>query len=104
LRAAGTSPLCVALRFLPGAIGVDARDDIAHRHRLAFLLQDREDTGRFRRELDAGLVGFELEQRLVDGDALAVTLDPTNDDALGDRFAEGGDADFNGHGVSQGRC
>ena len=62
---------------------------------LAVLGRDLgEHAGGGRRHLDRHLVGFELDQRLVDRDGVAGLLEPLADGRLGDGFAEGGNADF----------
>ena len=79
----------------PAAICAEQRAD---GDRLAFLGDDLvEHAGGRRRHFDRHLVGFELDQRLVDGDGVADLLEPLADGRFGDGFAEGRNADF-GHG------
>ena len=52
-----------------------------------------EHAGGGRRHFQRHLVGFQLHQRLVDGDGFARLLEPFADGRFRDRFAEGGDAD-----------
>ena len=74
---------------------LDAAEQRADRDRLAVLRRDIAERARSgRRHLDRHLVGFELDQRLVDRDRVTRLLEPFADGGLGDGFAERGDADF----------
>ena len=74
---------------------LDLAEQRADRDRLAILGGDlAEHAGGRRRHLDRHLVGFELDQRLVDRDGVARLLEPFADGRLGDRFAERGHADL----------
>ena len=75
----------------------DLAEQRADRDGLAVLGGDlAEHAGGRRRHLDRHLVGFELDQRLVDRDRIARLLEPLADGRLGHGFAERGHADF-GH-------
>ncbi len=54
-------------------------------------------SGRRRRDFDIDLVGFELDQRLVDGDRLTRMLEPFRDRRLGDQLAEARHLDLDCH-------
>ena len=74
---------------------LDLAEQRADRDGVAVLGRDGgERAGGGRRHLDRHLVGFELDQRLVDRDRIAGLLEPLADGRLGDGFAEGRDADF----------
>ena len=48
-------------------------------------------------DLDGDLVGLQLHKRLVERDRIARRLVPAHDGGFGDRFAESGDGDVEGH-------
>ena len=58
----------------------------------------QQGAGDRRGDLGVDLVGGDLEQRLVDRHGVADLLEPAGDGAFGDRFTEGGESDFGGHG------
>ena len=80
---------------------LDLAEQRADRDGLAVLRPRslRQHAGGGRRHFDRHLVGFELDQRLVDGDGVARLLEPLADGRLGDGFAEGRNADL-GHRIS----
>jgi hypothetical protein len=66
----------------------NGRDDRVDGHGLAFLDRDgRQHAGSRRRDFRIDLVGRDLKQRLVAIDGVADLLDPSDDRALGNRFA-----------------
>ena len=68
---------------------LDLAEQRADRDGLAVLGGDiAEHAGGRRRHLDRHLVGFELDQRLVDRDRIARLLEPLADGRLGHGFAE----------------
>jgi hypothetical protein len=79
-------------------------DDLAQqrsdRHRLAVLGGNvRQHACGRRRHLDRHLVGFELDQRLIDGNRIACMLEPFADGCFGDGLAERRHADLS-HGAN----
>ena len=88
-----------AARRLPRASAAaapsrDLAEQRADRDGLAVLDRDLgEHAGGRRRHFERDLVGFQLDQRLVDRDGFARLLEPFADGRFGDRFAKRGDAD-----------
>ena len=73
----------------PAALVADARERGPDGDRLVLLDEDLlQDAGERRRDLGVDLVGRDLQQRLVDLDAVADVLEPAGDGALGDALAE----------------
>ncbi len=72
-----------------------ARDDLADGHGVAGLGEQlRDRAGSWRGDLGVHLVGGDLDERLVLGDAVADGLRPLEDRALGDRLAHRGHLDL----------
>jgi hypothetical protein len=70
------------------AVLANDRDRRADGHRLSFSREHRlENAVDGRRHVGVDLVGGDLEQRLVAGDALARLLQPADDRAFGQRLA-----------------
>src|SRR5438874_816075 len=89
------------LRVVGRAAVLEPRDDVAHGDLLSLGLEDAQHAAALGRQLHGGLVGLELEEKVVGTDAVAVVLQPAEDDALRDRFTERWDADVEGHGAGQ---
>src|SRR5258705_188014 len=88
-RLAMVRPCRRGLRRRASVAGFDATEPAADLHRGPSL--DRElgcGPRRGRRHLDGNLVGLELAQRLIDGDAVAHLDHPLGDGRLGDRFSQ----------------
>ena len=79
---------------------LDLAEHRTHGNSVAILGGDIAEHARGRRRhFDRHLVGFELDQRLVDGDSLTRFLEPFADGRLGDQFSERGDTNL-GHGFN----
>ena len=89
--------LCARRRPV-GAFG-DPGHHRPHAHGGTFALDDLQAPRGRGGDLQRGLVGLQLEHGLVGLDELTVLLEPADDHTLGDRFAELGDPDLDGHGV-----
>jgi hypothetical protein len=86
-----------------GASFVDLPEQCTDRDRFAILGNDlAQRAGRRRRNFDGDLVGFKLDQRLVDRNRIAGLLEPAADGRLGDGLAERRNADFSHGFVSSG--
>ncbi len=73
----------------PGADLIDLGDDVADRDGLARLAQDlAQDAGARRRHLQRRLLAFDLDQRLVGRDLVALGALPRADRGLADRFTQ----------------
>ncbi|MGY4304685.1 hypothetical protein ACVIJ6_001928 [Bradyrhizobium sp. USDA 4369] len=78
---------------------IDLAEQRADGNRLAVLGDDlAERAGRRSRHLDRHLVGFELDERLVDRHGVAGLLEPAADGGFGDGFTERRNANFS-HGL-----
>src|SRR5947199_95747 len=95
-----SSPSAAAVVVGRAAV-LEPRDDVAHGDLLSLGLEDAQHAAALGRQLHGGLVGLELEEKVVGTDAVAVVLQPAEDDALRDRFTERWDADVEGHGAGQ---
>ena len=81
----------------PAASG-DCAQQRADRDRIAGLGDDFGEHARGRRvDFERDLVGLEFDQRFVRLHGVAALLEPFADGRLGDRLAEGGNANFSGH-------
>ena len=73
---------------------VQHREHLADLHVRAFLVRDAtQHAGAIGAHLEIDLLGLELDQRLADGDAVALLLQPLRDARLDDRLAELGNDD-----------
>ena len=82
------------------SVDVDRDDRDANVHDLPLLrMQRRDDPGARRGDLDARLVGHDLDQRLILTHSLAGLHQPAHDLALGDAFADVGQLHLVGHRV-----
>ena len=85
------APLPARLRRVPrgGAVLIDDGEHLADLDVLAFLALDAgEDAALLGADLEVDLLGFELDQRLADLDAVAFLLQPLRDARFDDRFAQ----------------
>ena len=80
-----------------GGLLVDAGHDLPDLDRVARLHEMLQRAGAFRHDLGRHLVGLDFKKGLTRLDVCAVRLAPDAEDAGGDRFADGGDFDFDGH-------
>ena len=96
----GSWRLCGRSRRRRGAAARrDGAEQCADRDGVAVLGGDfRQHAGGRRRHFDRHLVGFEFDQRLVDGDRVAWLLEPLADGRFGHGLAQRGYLDF-GHEV-----
>ena len=84
-----------------GAVLVDDGEQFADLDVLAFLARDAgDDAALLGADLEVDLLGFELDERVADLDAIAFLLQPPRDARLDDRFSELRDDDV-GHGGRQ---
>ncbi len=76
----------------------DRPEHVSDLHIRAILMDDRGQYSRLRRrDLDVDLVGLELDERLADGDLIALLFQPLGDAGVDDRLAHLGDDDVSGH-------